>query len=215
MKIDQLHFISQQTEQSGHIEGIKQALDAGCKWIQLRIKRQREEFVTESALQAKTLCDLYNARLIINDYPQAARDADAYGLHLGLKDMPLPLARTIAGPDMIIGGTANTFSDVLLRVQEGADYIGLGPYRFTATKENLSPILGLSGYQNIMQQVSAAGISIPVIAIGGIQQDDVPALLDTGVYGIAISGSLLKCADKSGTVKTIYHYMNNRTLFQK
>lgn len=88
--------------------------------------------------------------------------------------MPIAEARQILGKDFIIGGTANTFEDVQMHYQAGADYIGCGPFRFTTTKKNLSPILGLEGYKAIVSQMKTAGINLPIVAIGGITYDDIP-----------------------------------------
>lgn len=79
--------------------------------------------------------------------------------------MPIAEARQILGKDFIIGGTANTFEDVQMHYQAGADYIGCGPFRFTTTKKSLSPILGLEGYQAIVSQMKTAGINLPIVAI--------------------------------------------------
>ena len=92
----------------------------------------------------------------------------------------------------IIGGTANTFDDIRRLAEQGADYIGCGPYRFTTTKQKLSPVLGLEGYGRLLQQMREAQIHVPLVAIGGITEADIPALLQTGVQGIALSGSILR-----------------------
>lgn len=133
--ISQLHYISQSNSEISHLLAIENALKAGCRWIQLRIKDEPLDFVLDTALAARQLCNIYKAKLIINDYPKIALEAKADGLHLGLQDMSIPAARVIVGDKMIIGGTANTLEHVLLRVKEGADYIGLGPYKFTKTKK--------------------------------------------------------------------------------
>ena len=189
-EIDSLHYISQNATDGSQLTAIKHALDAGCKWIQLRLKNQSSNEIRAQALAAKQLCLTYNAKLILNDYPLIAVEVEADGLHLGLSDMAIPEAREIVGPHMIIGGTANTFSHVQQRIVEKVDYIGLGPYRFTKTKEKLSPILGLAGYRSILRQLDDANLSIPIIAIGGILPDDIPSLLELGVHGIAISGAI-------------------------
>lgn len=188
--IASLQYISQAPKTGTHIDAIEQVLQAGGKWIQLRIKNQTEAEILPFAKAAQALCENYGAKLIINDYPHLAKAVNSYGVHLGLQDMPVPEARKIIGKHQIIGGTANTFEHVRQRVAEGADYIGLGPFRFTRTKENLSPIVGLEGYQKLMDKVSKAGISTPIIAIGGIEAADIPAILKTGIYGIAISAAL-------------------------
>lgn len=195
MRIDKLHYISQEPREGSHLTAIEKVLRSGGKWIQLRVKEQPEEDVLALAEQANLLCRRYLARLIVNDYPRVALQSGAYGVHLGLDDMPVPEARAILGAERCIGGTANTFEDVLRRAQEGVDYIGLGPYRFTATKKNLSPILGLEGYTRIMEQIREAGIQIPVIAIGGIERADIDPILSTGIHGIAVSGLLTRSND--------------------
>ena len=188
--IQPLQYISQAPRIGTHLDAIEQVLQAGGKWIQLRIKNQSEAEILPFAQAAQALCENYGAKLIINDYPHLAKAVGSYGVHLGLQDMPILEARKIISPDQIIGGTANTFEHIQQRVAEGADYIGLGPFRFTHTKENLSPIVGLSGYQKLMDKVRNAGIKIPIVAIGGIEASDIPAILETGIYGIAISAAL-------------------------
>jgi thiamine-phosphate pyrophosphorylase len=202
--IDKLHYISQETENIGHLDAINKTLIAGAKWIQLRVKNKPENVILELAIKANALCKAYGARLIVNDHPLIALKAGAYGLHLGLTDMPIAEARSIVGGQMIIGGTANTFDHVKQRVAEGADYIGLGPYRFTNTKQNLSPIIGLEGYEAIMKQVSIAGITTPIIAIGGIELNDISLIMTTGVHGVALSGALTNANDPAAELAQMY-----------
>lgn len=201
--IDKLHFISNENDTMSHIGSIRLALEAGCRWIQLRVKDRAEEEVLPIAWEATRLCDSYGAKLIINDFPRVALAVEAHGLHLGLADTPLPEARALVGDRMIIGGTANTWEDILRRIGEGADYIGLGPFRFTQTKQNLSPILGLEGYSAFMQKMREAGHSTPIIAIGGITSGDVNELRQAGLYGVAMSGALTNAADPKQTVHQI------------
>jgi thiamine-phosphate pyrophosphorylase len=195
MVIDKIHYISQAPAEGSHLTAIEKVLRSGGKWIQLRVKEQPEDAVLALAEQANLLCRGYQAKLIVNDYPRVALQSGAYGVHLGLDDMPVPEARAILGTERCIGGTANTFEDVLRRVKEGVDYIGLGPYRFTTTKKNLSPVLGLEGYMNIMEQMRKAGITVPLIAIGGIELADIDPLLEVGIHGIAVSGLLTRSND--------------------
>ena len=124
--------------------------------------------------------------------------------------MPIAEARKLTGPDFIIGGTANTFDDIRRIVSEGADYIGCGPFRFTTTKKNLAPMLGTEGYKNILSQMKEAGISMPLVAIGGITCDDIPCLLSTGVSGIALSGSILRAESPVDEMKKVIRQLNNK-----
>ena len=202
--ISTLHYISQQTAAADHLTNIQAACDAGCNWIQLRIKDSTPEAILPIAMAAKKICEPYNASLIINDYPQVAKAIGAHGVHVGKNDMTVAAARAITGPGMIIGGTANTLDDLLQHVKDGADYVGLGPYRFTTTKQKLSPILGLEGIANILQQLAAQGITIPVIAIGGIVQEDIAALIAAGAHGVAVSGLITHATDRKEVVKNIF-----------
>jgi thiamine-phosphate pyrophosphorylase len=205
--IDKLHYISQETERVNHIDAVRAALTAGCKWIQLRIKDQTASDILAIAIEAGKLCAQHEAKLIINDYPEIAVAAGAHGVHLGLDDLPIHKARQIVGHNMIIGGTANTFEHVLRAHAEGADYIGLGPFRYTATKKKLSPIIGLAGYDRIMQQLRQKGIAIPVIAIGGIETDDLPDIMRTGVHGVAISAAITHSVAPAQIVGHIYQHL--------
>jgi thiamine-phosphate pyrophosphorylase len=201
--ISNLHYISQ----SSHTDNILAACDAGCKWIQLRIKNESPATVLPVAEAVKKICDRYQASLIINDYPQIAVAVAAAGVHVGKLDMTVAAARAITGDKMIVGGTANTLADILQHVQDGASYVGVGPFRFTTTKQNLSPILGLSGYQSILQSLKEKNIRIPVIAIGGILPEDIPALMETGIHGIAVSGLITHATDKQAVVSQIHHQL--------
>ena len=174
------------TEQTEYV------LEAGCRWVQLRLKGadDAEIYMVGKALRA--LCDQYEATLILDDAVRMVPVIGADGVHLGKQDMPVDEARKLLGPDKIIGGTANTFEDVERLARQGANYIGCGPFRFTTTKKNLSPLLGLEGYAAILEQMRQQQIDLPLIAIGGITVEDVPDLVDLGVSGIAISGAILE-----------------------
>lgn len=202
--IDRLHYISPLNSQ---LEAIERVLIAGGKWIQLRVKNQTEDEVLSLATEAVVLCKKHSAKLIVNDYPLVALKAGAHGVHLGLDDMPIAEARAILGPKIIIGGTANTFAHIQLRVDEGADYIGLGPYRFTSTKKNLSPIIGLEGYVSLIKQTKDIGITTPVIAIGGIETTDISALIAAGVHGIAVSGALTIHPEHTPVIQNLIHFL--------
>lgn len=198
-----LQYISQGRTATEQLRNITAALDAGCNWIQLRWKGQQEQNVLELAGIVKEKCTAYQATFIINDAPQIAATVDADGVHLGLTDMPVQEARAILGTDKILGGTANTFTDAVQRAKEGCDYIGLGPFRFTTTKEKLSPVLGTTGYQSIMDALTGAGITIPVYAIGGIVAEDLATLMLTGIHGIALSGLITNAAAKQTLVQQL------------
>ena len=183
--------------------GLEDILRGGCRWVQLRMKDASEAEFIDMATRIRTLCHKYDATLIFDDRVNLVTELNADGVHLGKKDMPVSEARMILGPSKIIGATANTLDDVMNAYSAGADYIGLGPYRFTTTKKGLSPILGLEGYNRIISDCRRQGMPLPVVAIGGIVLDDIAALRQTGVDGIAVSGLILNSDDKEKTTTSI------------
>lgn len=192
-----LQFISHFTEKYSYIDSIRLALEGDCKWVQLRMKDATVDELRENALVAKKLCAEHNAVFIIDDNVALVKEIGADGVHLGKNDMPVDEARKILGDSFIIGGTANTYEDVKRLVAQGADYIGCGPFRFTQTKKNLSPILGAEGYRQIVVQMKADGLQVPIVAIGGITIADIPTVMQTGVSGIAVSGAVLRAEQPS------------------
>ena len=152
-------------------EEIRQAVDGGCRWVQLRMKDATRDEIVATAKRAKEICaDVDDCILVVDDHVEA---------------------REILGGDFIIGATANTFDDVQALRHLDIDYIGLGPLRFTATKQKLSPVLGLDGYRDIIARMKDASINLPVVAIGGITIADIEDVMATGVRGIAVSGELI------------------------
>ena len=138
-------FISHFTDRFSYEDGIRLVLEGGCKWVQLRMKDASAEQIEAVAAAVAPLCRESGARFILDDHVELVERTGADGVHLGKNDMPVDKARTILGPGKIIGGTANTLEDVLRLHRQGADYIGCGPFRFTTTKKNLAPVLGLKG----------------------------------------------------------------------
>ena len=204
-----VQFISHYSERYSYLDSIQLALEGGCRWIQLRMKDATDDEVRPIAVEAQKLCRAYGAKFIIDDRVALVRELGADGVHLGKNDMPIREARQILGPDYIIGGTANTFEDAKAHYEASADYIGCGPFRFTTTKKKLAPVLGLDGYRQIIQQMRAANITIPVVAIGGITKDDIPAILQTGITGIALSGTVLRADDPIVEMKHIINIINH------
>lgn len=194
MRAFSLQLITHPVNGMSEIEGAKLALEGGCKWVQLRMKDTPIEEVKKVALELLPLCKQYNAVMIIDDHVELAKEVGADGVHLGKMDMNPKDARTILGDGFIIGGTCNSFEDILA-IKDDVDYIGCGPFRFTTTKKKLAPVLGLEGYQEIVWKCREQGINIPIVAIGGITKDDIRKVLNAGPNGIAISGGILSAAD--------------------
>ena len=204
-----LQFISHYTERYSYLDSIRMALAGGCRWIQLRIKDATDDEVRPIAVEALRLCREAGATFIIDDRVLLVRELGADGVHLGKNDMPISEARRLLGPNYIIGGTANTFDDVKSHYEASADYIGCGPFRFTTTKQKLSPILGLEGYRDIIRKMRDADINLPIVAIGGITEADIPAILATGITGIALSGTVLRAPEPVQKMKELLNTINH------
>ncbi len=203
-----IQFITHHTERYSYLDSVRLALEGGCRWIQLRMKEADEHTLYETALQAQALCKAYKATFIIDDHVAQVKRIQADGVHIGKQDMPIAQAREILGKDYLIGGTANTFEDIQTLHEAGADYIGCGPFRYTTTKKNLSPILGLEGYRLIVSQMKENGIRLPIVAIGGITKADIPSLMETGITSIALSGSILRAENPIEEMKQIIQTLN-------
>lgn len=212
-----LQFITHHNEKYSYVDSARIALEGGCRWIQLRMKDTNDTLMEETALIIQKMCKDYGATFIIDDNVTLTKKINADGVHLGKNDMPIAEARMILGDKFIIGGTINSFDDILQHLQGATpDYFGCGPFRFTSTKKNLAPILGYEGYKNILTKMRENNINIPLIAIGGICKDDISKLLDCGINGIALSSSILNAENpiiKMNEIMTIlishYHNQNN------
>ena len=198
-----VQFITHYTDRYTYLDSVRIALEGGCRWIQLRMKEASSEEIIPIAQEAMAMCRKYGATFIIDDHVELVKLLGADGVHLGKNDMPISEARQILGKNFIIGGTANTFEDVRMHAEAGANYIGCGPFRFTTTKKNLSPVLGLEGYADIVSKMKAEDINLPIVAIGGITKEDIPSLMKTGITGIAISGSVLRAENPIEKMKEI------------
>lgn len=187
--VSKLHYISQGATPQEHLNNIQSACASGIELVQLRLKDVNEKRVLETAKKAKEITDHFQTRLIINDYYKIAATIKADGVHLGKSDICPTIARKELASWQIIGGTANTLEDCQTLIDKKVDYIGLGPFRFTNTKDNLSPVLGEKGYLTILEELKT---DTPIIAIGGITQNDVLDIMITGVYGIAVSGEITR-----------------------
>lgn len=201
--MNNIQFITHENQRFDYVEGAEMALRGGCKWVQLRMKDATDNKFLSIGRKVAVLCRSYNATFLLDDRVHLVAELGADGVHLGKNDMPISEARRILGNEKIIGGTANNFADVQHLAAQGADYIGCGPFRYTSTKRNLAPILGLEGYRNILKQMQQADISLPLIAIGGIVSTDIAALRDIGVSGIAVSGAVLEAADPIKEMKKL------------
>lgn len=196
-------FISHQNSNFDYVSGCKEALRGGIRFVQLRMKDASDDDVLAIAKILRPECDKYAALLTVDDRINLLETGLFDGVHLGKNDMPIAEAKKLTGNNFLLGATCNTADDVFAAIADGADYIGMGPFRFTTTKKNLSAILGLEGYSNIMQKLQSRGLKMPIYAIGGITVDDLENIKQTGIYGVAISSVILESQKPNDTIKQI------------
>lgn len=204
-----LQFITHGETSDEVVEGAMAALEGGCRWVQVRMKDRDVAEVEKVVLRLAPACRDRNAVLLVDDHVELAARLDCVdGVHVGKNDMPVAEARKVLGPSKILGATANTAEDVMRAATDGADYVGLGPFRFTTTKKNLSPVLGLEGYAGILRRCRDAGYLIPIVAIGGITESDIKEIMSTGVGGIAVSGTILRAGDRAAKTAELMNVIN-------
>jgi len=191
-KFFSFQFITHCTDKYDYYQSAEMALLGGCKWIQLRMKNVDISEIKQVALRLKPLCKSYNAVFLLNDHAELCKEIEADGVHLGKTDMNPLEARKLLGTNFIIGSTCDGYKDIEERKNMPIDYVGLGPFRFTSTKKNISPVLGIKGYETIVKQCRKNNIHIPLVAIGGITATDVLPILQTGIDGVAVSAAILQ-----------------------
>jgi thiamine-phosphate pyrophosphorylase len=203
-------FITHPSDRYTIAEEVQMALEGGCKWIQLRLKDASDEEFRQTALEIIPMCQENEAFLVFDDRVELAMEMGVHGVHLGKNDMNPLQARETMGAEAIIGVTANTADDIIRFRGWDVDYVGLGPFRYTTTKSNLSPVLGIDGYREIVKAVRDSGMTLPIVAIGGITIDDIPAIMATGVNGVAVSGAIINADDPVEYTRNLLEKLNNK-----
>ena len=183
LKNNDLYFITLDTENL--FEKIKNVLEGGVKIIQLRCKRGKDSENLKFAIKLRELCDHYDSLLLINDRVDIALACKADGVHLGQDDMDIKSARKIMGFSKIIGISANNDQDIKKAIQDGCDYLGIGPVFATTTKKGKVP-LGIETLKSLTKD-----ISIPWFAIGGIKEQNISLLKENNICKVAIITDLI------------------------
>jgi thiamine-phosphate pyrophosphorylase len=173
---------------------------AGARWIQLRMKDAPRGAWLAEAAAASIECRRHGALLVVNDSVDVALESGADGAHLGRLDGDWREARLRLGERRILGGTVNTPEEARRAVaSECLDYVGVGPLRFTGTKKNLSPVLGLEGVRRLLVELRG----LPAWVIGGVVPGDVPGLRRAGAAGVAVSSFLFRDGDIGASLSAL------------
>ncbi|WP_080058521.1 thiamine phosphate synthase [Spirosoma aerolatum] len=164
---------------------VEAACRAGVRWVQLREKELSTRAFLALGTEIKAITQAYGAHLIINDRVDIALALDADGVHVGQDDMPYPMVRSLIGPEKIIGLSINNLAELQGIDSDELDYLGIATVFPTGTKQDTSSLLGLEGLQNICSQTS-----IPTVAIGGINAQNIQQIMQTGVTGAAVVSAI-------------------------
>jgi thiamine-phosphate pyrophosphorylase len=199
-RIGHLHVITDETVQHRltHLELAELAIQGGADTIQFREKNKGTRELLAIAASLVRLCRDRGVPLIVNDRVDIAIAAGADGVHLGQRDIPVAVARRLLGPDKIVGGTAASPEDALAAEKEGADYVGFGHIYPTASKQKPGAPKG----PQAVREVSAV-LSIPLVAIGGIDRGNYLPVFEAGAWGIAVIASVCASPDPALAAREI------------
>lgn len=192
------------TDGDGVEQTVNQArdvLEGGCRWIQVRMKGSDIGEIRETLQELLPVCGLYGSTLIVDDVVELADLC--HGVHLGQQDTPVVEARGRLSKDKIIGFTVNTVTQIEESEISLPDYYGIGPFRFTKTKKNLAPVLGIDGIRKL-----SSVAQIPFVAIGGITPDDIPSIIEAGASGVAVSSIITRNVDRVEITRKLTNYLN-------
>lgn len=178
-------------------EQVEEALRGGATFIQLREKKLGYDEFLEEAKQIQKLCKEYKVPFVINDNVEIAKQIGADGVHVGQDDMESGKVRTLLGEDKIIGVSAHNVEEALLAQANGADYLGVGAVFNTTSKDDVSTL-----NHEVLKEICKA-VSIPVIAIGGINEENVLKLAGTGICGVAVISAIFAKDDIKEATKLL------------
>jgi len=200
--ISKFHYLTQDLPERSHVEQVKIACEAGVNWIQYRCMTKTTEELIAEINQIAEICDEWGATLILTNHYHLLDKVDAQGVHIEDFEADFLAIRNVIGADKTLGASATNLGKLLWVQNFGVvDYCGYGPFAYTNTKPNNKPLLGFEGYRALQNELN---INIPVIAVGGITLADVTPLMETGIYGIAVSSAVNLAINPSSAVKEIY-----------
>jgi thiamine-phosphate pyrophosphorylase len=199
--VSKFHYLTQDLPSRSHAEQVEIACSAGANWVQYRCLTKTDDELVNEINHIAEICDDWGATLIITNHYHLLDMVDVQGIHIEDFDADLVAIREHIGEDKTLGASSTNIERLLFVQELGVvDYSGYGPFAHTDTKPNNKPLLGFEGYRQLQEYA----IEIPVIAVGGIQLTDVDLLMETGVYGIAVSAAVNLSVDPGAVVKEFY-----------
>ena len=186
---------------------VKEALDGGATFVQLREKELDDKTFLDEAFELKALCEQYNVPFVVNDNVEIALKVNADGVHVGQSDMEALNVRALLGPDKIIGVSAHNVEEALLAEKHGADYLGVGAVFATSSKDDVDVL------DHAMLREICEAVNIPVVAIGGISKENIMQLAKSGICGVAVISAIFAQKDikaAANELRKLAHEMVNK-----
>jgi thiamine-phosphate pyrophosphorylase len=202
--IGKFHYLTQDLPHRTHEQQARIACEAGANWIQYRCFSKSDQSMLTELHEIAAICDDWGTTLIVTNHYHLLNQADIQGVHIENMDANLPAIRLCIGNDKTLGASASTLPQILLHQKNGADYIGCGPFAHTNTKPNTQPHWGITGYIDAVKTITKLDLNIPLIAAGGIQLAHIAPLLQTGIYGVAVSAAVNAAHNPAQAFKDIY-----------
>ncbi len=193
--IEKLHYITHDIPNFSHLDQVQLACEAGAKWIQYRCLSKADDELLEEINSIAEICDDWGTTLIVTNHIHLNGKADIQGFHVEDMGADFIALRKLVGNDITLGGSANTVQNLIRLAKEGADYTGFGPFAVSKTKPNNYPVIALEDYKKAIEELNKLEINLPILAVGGITLYDVEALMQTGIYGIAVAGAVNSADD--------------------
>jgi thiamine-phosphate pyrophosphorylase len=204
--IGKLHVLTDTVLQTrfSHVELTQLAINGGADAIQFRQKSGSTREMIKVARQMKEICAKNGVTFIVNDRVDVAIAAEVDGVHLGQDDFSIPLARKLLGDEVIIGGSASNVEEARECLSEGADYVGFGPVYPTTSKDDASPVTGISMLKQVVEE-----IPLPIIVIGGVSAENIPEVMRAGAHGVAVISAVCCQEDPEQATRALH-----RALFE-
>jgi thiamine-phosphate pyrophosphorylase len=200
--VPRLHVLTPARQRADDLDTVDAILGAGAPAIQVRVKDATDRVHLLAAGAIADRCHRAGAMCIVNDRADIALAVGADGVHLGAHDLPVEAVRRLAGDRLMIGGTARDPETARRLVEEGADYLGVGPIHATSTKDGLPDPLGLERLQAVCRAVE-----VPVLAISGITAERTPEVLQAGAAGVAVMSAVMSAPDPATATRALLAHL--------
>jgi thiamine-phosphate pyrophosphorylase len=206
LQVSRLHLVTDTRHGRDPLPEVVAALGAGVDWVQVRAKGCTDRDLYDLTVRVLEQARPYGSTVVVDDRADVALAAGAHGVHVGAEDLPVREVRRVVGPDLLVGATAREPVAARAAVAAGADYLGVGPAFGTVTKVGLPNPIGVDGVAR-----TANAVDVPVVAIGGVDQERLSDLLAAGVHGAAVVSAVSQAADPAAAAAALLQTVRQAT----